>query len=498
MQPVAVQCRAQLGLDSPPVSVEVDLGPGLPGLTIIGLAETAVKESRDRVKAALLNSGFDMPDRRIVVNLAPADLPKTGGRFDLPIAIGILCASQQLPDALLNQCELYGELALNGELRGIGGALPAALRAAELGRRAVFPAANEHEAGLLCDERILVADNLTSVAQFLAGNAGLRGAAAPAAANAAIAADLAEVVGQTRARRGLEIAAAGGHHLLLSGPPGTGKSMLARRLPGLLPALQGQQALETAALYSLRGLPASEWPAWGAAPFRDPHHTASAAALAGGGGSPRPGELSLAHHGVLFMDELPEFRRSVLEVLREPLEHGQITIARARQTIRFPARFQLVAAMNPCPCGYYGDPTRECRCTSDQVSRYRQRISGPFLDRLDLHIELPREHQALTATPAPAESSGAVAARAWSARTRALERCGRSNAELHGTALHEHAWPDRRGLMLLNNALSRFAMSRRACDRALRVARTIADLDGAAAVGADHIAEALSFRQASA
>ncbi|MEE4185947.1 MAG: YifB family Mg chelatase-like AAA ATPase [Gammaproteobacteria bacterium] len=494
MQSITVRCRAQSGLDAPPVSVEVFPGPGLPGLVIVGLVETAIKESRDRVRAALLNSGYTMPDRRIVVSLAPADLPKSGSRYDLAIAIGILCASRQLPAAQLQHCELYGELGLSGELRPIAGALPAALQCVAAGRRAILPAANAAEAGLAGSPNVLLADDLATAAGFLAGTSPLDSAPPPAHETPVLLDDLSDLVGQHRARRGLEIAAAGGHHLLLSGPPGTGKSMLARRLPGILPRNSVQQAQATAAMYSLRSLQPADWPVWRAPPFRAPHHTASAAALAGGGSHPRPGEISLAHNGVLFLDELPEFQRNVLEVLREPLETGRISLARAHHSVTFPAEFQLVAAMNPCPCGYRGDPLQECRCTPDQVNRYARKISGPFLDRIDLHIELAREPSSFAEPAAAAEDSASVRRRVCKAREQASRDRGKLNARLSHAELRALAWPEQEGLKLLDQAATRFGLSRRACDRVLRVARTIADLGQQQTTGTRHIAEALSLR----
>lgn len=494
MRPITVRCRAQSGLDSAPVNVEVFLGPGLPGLVIVGLVETAIKESRDRVRAALLNSGFTMPDRRIIVSLAPADLPKSGSRYDLAIAIGILCASRQLPDAQLPHCEFFGELGLTGELRPISGALPAALQCVADGRRAILPRGNAAEAGLAGSADVLIAGDLAAAAGFLSGSAALDSAPPPELEGPTMNDDLSELVGQHRARRGLEIAAAGGHHLLLSGPPGTGKSMLARRLPGILPQNSVPQAQATAAMYSLRRMQTDDWPAWRVPPFRAPHHTASSAALAGGGSHPRPGEVSLAHNGVLFLDELPEFQRGVLETLREPLETGRISVARARHSVTFPAEFQLIAAMNPCPCGYRGDPLQECRCTPDQVKRYARKISGPFLDRIDLHIELPREPSALAAPAATPEDSASVRRRVCVARSQSSRERGKLNARLSHADLRALAWPEHEGLQLLDQAATRFGLSRRACDRVLRVARTIADLGQQRTTSATHIAEALTLR----
>jgi magnesium chelatase family protein len=495
MQPVTVYCRAPVSLETPEVSVEVYLSSGLPGLSIVGLVETAVKESRDRVRAALSSSGFTMPDRRIVVNLAPADLPKSGGRYDLAIAIGILCASKQLPAAQLPRCELLGELALNGQLRSIPASLPSAMAALRAGRSVIVPAACNNEAGLLRDPRVLLAASLSEVAAYLCGNSTLQIATMLPPAITTVQPDLRDVQGQALAKRALEIAATGRHHMLMSGPPGTGKSMLARRLPGLLPALANTELLETAAISSLRGVSA---PGWGERPFRTPHHSASAVALIGGCTDPRPGEASLAHHGVLFLDELPEFNRQALEMLREPLETGHVSIARARGTVQFPARFQLVAAMNPCPCGYLGDPHHECRCTVEQIRRYQARISGPLLDRIDLCVHMGRERIVLQPPADDVPTSAAIRARVQRASARSQIRGTSPNAELDSTAVKQWCWPDAAGLKLLEQAAARFCLSRRAIDRTLRVARSIADLADADTVLREHVAEALSFRNGSA
>ena len=384
-----VHSRAQVGVEAPAVTVEAHLANGLPSLALVGLPETAVKESKDRVRSAILNCAFEFPPRRITLNLAPADLPKDGGRFDLAIALGILAASGQVPASALEQLECLGELALSGAIRPVQGVLPAALAARAAGRTLMVPKANAEEASLASGLDVIAVEHLLEVAAHLNGQTPI----APYQAQGLLRQvlpypDLAEVQGQIAAKRALLVAAAGSHNLLFSGPPGTGKTLLASRLPGLLPPLDEQEALEVAAIHSVAShTPLSAWPQ---RPFRTPHHSASGPALVGGGSRPQPGEITLAHQGVLFLDELPEFDRKVLEVLREPLESGHIVIARARDKVRFPARFQLVAAMNPCPCGHLGDPSGRCRCSAEQIQRYRGKLSGPLLDRIDLHLSVPR------------------------------------------------------------------------------------------------------------
>lgn len=491
-----VHSRAQVGVEAPPVTVEAHLANGLPALTLVGLPETAVKESKDRVRSAIQNAGFDFPPRRITLNLAPADLPKDGGRFDLAIALGVLAASEQVPAASLAELECLGELALSGELRPVQGVLPAALAARAAGRTLVVPRANAEEASLASGLKVLAVDHLLQIAAHLNGHTPL----SPYQANGllrqeAAYPDLAEVQGQLAAKRALLIAASGGHNLLLSGPPGTGKTLLASRLPGLLPPLSEEEALEVAAIHSVAShAPLTAWPR---RPFRQPHHSASGPALVGGGSRPQPGEISLAHHGILFLDELPEFDRKVLEVLREPLESGHIVIARARDKVRFPARFQLVAAMNPCPCGYLGDPGGRCRCTPEQIQRYRAKLSGPLLDRIDLHLTVARESTSLLASSQAGESSIQVAARVSQARQRQLARQGCANAFLDLPGLQQHCRLPETDRLWLEQACERLNLSLRAAHRLLKVARTLADLEGASEIGRAHLAEALQYRPSS-
>jgi len=490
-----VHSRALVGLEAPAVSVEVHIGAGLPAFQIVGLPEAEVRESRDRVRAALLQAGFDFPNRRLTVNLAPADLPKASGRFDLPIAVGILAASGQVPGDALDALEFVGELSLTGAIRPIRGALAMALAVGrDMRKRSLLlPAANGDEAALVDGVRLLGAEDLVGVAAHLSGSSPLvRIEPGVPITHQRGAEDFADVKGQPFAKRALEVAAAGAHNLLMIGPPGAGKSLLAQRMPTIQPPMETDEALESAALASLHGAFRTEQ--WGRRPFRAPHHGASAAAIVGGGANPRPGEASLAHNGVLFLDELPEFSRTVLEALREPLETGRIAVARAARQVEFPARFQLVAAMNPCPCGHFG--AARCRCTPEQVRRYRARLSGPLLDRIDLLIPVTPVSEAQLMQAPDGEASNVIAARVARARALQRERQHVANAFLPPPKIDLHCALDERASSLLRQVARRQHWSSRALHRVQKLARTIADLADQERIEAKHVAEAIGYRRA--
>jgi len=491
--------RARTGVHAPEVRVEVYLAPGLPALNVVGLPEAAVRESRDRVRAAIQCAQFEFPNRRITVNLAPADLPKHGGRFDLPIALGVLAADGKVDRQALDKVEVLGELALTGELRAVDAVLPAALAAARSGRVLVVPAGNGAEAALASGATVFTARTLLEVVHYLNGKRPLPAAQPSARSSTGTAAravpDLADVRGQAQARRALEVAAAGAHNLLFIGPPGCGKTLLASRLPGLLPELSEEEALETAVIASVSGA-GLDLSQWRTRPFRAPHHSASPVSLIGGGHGPRPGEISLAHNGVLFLDELAEWNRQSLEGLRQPLESGVASIARAAGRCEFPARFQLVAAMNPCPCGWAGDESGRCHCSEDLVQRYCARLSGPLLDRIDLQVPVPRLPPRELRGDAPrGESTAAVRARVLAARSCQLARAGKTNAALSQAETERDCRLRDREQHALERAMAGLMLSARATQRILRVARTIADLAGAADIAREHLLEAISYRQ---
>ena len=503
-----VQSRALVGLQAPAVTVEVHLANGLPSFTLVGLAEVEVKEARERVRSALQNAGLEFPtNKRITVNLAPADLPKDSGRFDLPIALGILAASGQIDASQLAGYEFAGELSLSGELRPVRGALATslALQTQQITAQLVLPPGSAEEAALVPAARVVRARHLLDVVRaFLPPGSTADGDAdiandgwtplhTTAMPVTRCGPDMADVKGQAAAKRALEIAAAGGHSVLMAGPPGSGKSMLALRFAGLLPAMTVEEALESAAIASLAGRFKPD--TWGQRPTGTPHHTASAVALVGGGSPPRPGEISLAHNGVLFLDELPEFPRAALEALREPLETGHITISRAAQRADFPARFQMIAAMNPCPCGFLGSPQRACRCTPDQVSRYQGKLSGPLLDRIDLHVEVPALPPDQLVQAPPGEATATLRERVERSRAVAMARQGKPNHALQGQEIDDHVHLDAAAAKFLNVAAARLGWSARSTHRALKVARTIADLAGAATTEVSHVAEAVQYRR---
>jgi len=498
MSLATIYTRSSSGIDAPLVTVEAHLANGLPSLSIVGLPEAAVKESKDRVRSAIINCQFEFPAKRITINLAPADLPKEGGRLDLPIALSILAASGQIPQHELANYEFLGELSLGGELRQIKGALPAALACQKNQRTLCIPEQNKQEAALISNANIISCSHLLAICSHLSGQQALpiinHSNTVSTHENTSL--NFADVHGQQYSKRALEIAAVGRHSLLMLGPPGTGKSMLASRLPSIMPLLSEQEALETASVYSI-SQHTIDINNWRTPPFRSPHHTASAVALVGGGSHPKPGEVSLAHNGILFLDELPEFERKVLEVLREPLENGQIAISRANHQTEFPARFQLICAMNPCPCGYLGDSSQRCQCSATQIIRYKNKISGPLLDRIDMHIEVPRIASSTLrkGSEGGEESSETISQRVQTSQARSIQRQGSTNNILSTSQIKQYCTLSDDDHALLEHAIEKLGLSHRAYHRILKVARTIADMAGEKNIRQAHLTEALSYRR---